>query len=132
MSKYDFEQICANHSINPEYIYAHRKDESASHIAYDLVYEKRMSELHKNFSNLEGEYMEYEDSIPSEIYDIYPRSYWEKYMEDMLFAKAYNEWKNSSNRSTEEQKKMSKQYLKKNPTKKFILSDSYAVGNCKE
>jgi len=97
---------------------------------YDLVYEKKMSEIHPDFINLGQEYMEYEDSIPEEIFNIYPRSYWQEYMARKLFEKTYNERSNTINRSEDKQKELVINFLKNNPQKKFVVKDSYAVGNC--
>jgi hypothetical protein len=125
-----FENICANHSINPAYIYENRKDEKEKTTSCDLVYERRVAELHPDFASISNEYMEYEESIPYEIYNIYPRSYREGYMKEKLFEKVYNERRNTNNWSQEEQKNIVMQYLKENLNQKFILNDSYKVGNC--
>lgn len=130
MQRDTFENICAQHSINPEYIYEQRKDEQEKNNNCDLIYERNISELHPDFAIISKEYMEYEESIPYEIFTIYPRSYWEGYMKDKLFEKAYNERRNINNWSQKEQKKIVIQYLKEHLDQKFILSDSYKVGNC--
>ena len=125
-----FEWICAEHGINHDYIYEQRGDSAPSMNTYDLVYEKKMSEIHPDFINLGQEYMEYEDSIPEEIFNIYPRSYWQEYMARKLFEKTYNERSNTINRSEDKQKELVINFLKNNPQKKFVVKDSYAVGNC--
>ncbi len=125
-----FEEICTEHGINYQYIYEHRENNEPSLITCDLVYEKRLFEIHPDFSNLGREYMEYEASIPEEIFNIYPRSYWQEYMARKLLEKAHNERSNYHNRSENTQKEIAKEFLEKNPKKKLVLQDSYAVGNC--
>ena len=129
-SWYQFEQICAEHGINHQYIYEHRENDVPSLITCDLVYEKKMSEIHPDFVNLGREYMEYEASIPEEIFTIYPRSYWQEYMARKLFEKAYNERSNTNNRPEDKQKEMIMDFLETSPTQKIMMKDSYAVGNC--
>lgn len=131
-SWYEFEKKCKEHWIDPNEIYEWFDEDQfvESKNIYNLIYEKKLSDINPEYQNLDSVFMEYEEDIPWDIFEKYPRAYREEYMAGKLADKAYNERSNYNNRPESTQKEIAKVFLMENPEVKLVLQDSYAVGNC--
>lgn len=132
---YEIERICKEHNVDTNELYEEFDNHMDRRVQgyHSMIYEKRVSDINSKFDILDKEYMEYEETLPSELFEKFPRSYREAYMERKLHEKVINERTNTLSRSSKKiQKEIALEFLKTNPKEKFDLTDSYAVGNCKE